>query len=159
MAHANKYLPLVLARALVAADLKAVVRPVRQFGKPGQRTVTWSLMIGGGFVDTIDGASPLTKNYLIEIHEPYKVGPETPMTDTRDMAIEAISNIDRLSEVIRYEIAGARGEVIYEYDEGSHASQQGGDYFSRVIAITLPAEESLPDLPEPPEPPTSPVVP
>ena len=150
MALASEYLPNALRRAVAAAGLCAAVRPVRQFGATEKRTVTWSLTIGprgarivrgAGFIGTIDGSSPLMRNYLIEIHEPYRAG------DSRCDPDEVMSNIERLSEAIRYEIAGATGDVTYEYDEGSDASQGRAGYLSRMIEITLPAE-FLPDLPD-----------
>ena len=157
VAHASEYLPKALGRALVAADLKAAVLPVRHVGKlvRDQRTVTWSLTIGprgarivrgAGFVGTIDGSSPLTRNYLIEIHEPYEVAREIGIDEVMRMANVAIENIERLSEAIRIEIAKATGAVTYEYDEGSDRSQQRARYLSRQIEITLPAE-FLPDPP------------
>ena len=166
MAHASEYLQLALERAVASVFpcetvqvlpvrqfgrlVEQVGKPVRQHGAKAPRTVTWSLTIGprgarivrgAGFVGTIDGSAPLMRNYLIEIHEPYRAG------DNRYDPAEVISNIERLSEVIRYEIAGATGEVTYEYDEGSDASQGRAGYLSRLIEITLPAE-SLPDLPD-----------
>ena len=166
MAHASEYLQLALERAVASVfPCETVpVLPVRQFGKrtpvAGKpvrqhgdmpvRTVTWSLTIGprgarivrgAGFIGTIDGSAPLTRNYLIEIHEPYRAG------DNRYDPAEVMSNIERLSEAIRYEIAVAAGSVAYEYDEGSDASQGRAGYLSRLIEITLPAE-SLPDLPD-----------
>ena len=149
MAHASEYLQLALERAVASVCIGEMpVLPVRQFGKAAQRSVTWSLTIGprgarimrgAGFVGTIDGSSPLTRNYLIEIHEPYGLS-DTGMTDVREMAVKALSNIERLSEAIRIEIAGATGAVTYEYDEVSDRSQQRANYLSRQIEITLPAE-------------------
>ena len=170
MAHASEYLQLALERAVASVfpGETVPVLPVRQFGKLVEqagkpvrthggkppRTVTWSLTIGprgarivrgAGFVGTIDGSAPLMRNYLIEIHEPYGFS-ETGMTDVKEMAIKAMSNIEHLSDAIRYEIAGATGSVAFEYDEGSDASQGRAGYLSRQIEITLPAE-FLPDPP------------
>ena len=169
MAHASEYLQLALERAVASVfPGEAVsVLPMWQVREPDKRTqqarskperpprtVTWSLtrgpqgariVRGSGFVDTIDGSSPLQRNYLIEIHEPYGLS-DTGMTDVKTMAVEAVKNIEDLSEAIRIEIAGATGAVTYEYDEGSDRSQQRARYLSRQIEITLPAEF----LPEPP---------
>ena len=162
MARASEYLQWALERAVatVFPGVEVPIQPVRQVGKPGrqddgrtQRTVTWSLArgpvgaridVGPAFMNTIDGSSPLTRTYLIEIHEPYGLS-ETGMTDVKKMAAEAMSAIERLSEAIRIKIAGAAGAVMVEFDEVSDASQQRGGYLSRLLEITLPAE-FLPDF-------------
>ena len=167
--HTSEYLQLTLEStvASVFPGETVPVLPVRQFGKLVEqagkpmleygetpaRTVTWTqtlgprsaqIVSGAGFIDTIDGSAPLTRNYLIEIHEPYEVGRKMPIDEVVKMAKDVMSNIEDLSDAIRYAIAGATGSVTNEYDEGSDASQGRAGYLSRIIEITLPAE-FLPD--------------
>ena len=148
MRNAGEYLQLALENVVASKFDESMfygevipVLPIRQSGTARRLSVTWSLMRGpAGFVDTIDGSSPLTRTYLIEIHYPLKPKSGQSVPEVKMMACGAVSKIERLSEAIRIEIAVATGAVAVEYDEASDASQQRDGYISRQLEITLPAE-------------------